>query len=272
MDVVDIVFCVLEYVPFDLLAPLSLVSRTFHGAFCREFLWKQQLRRTFGDLHYVPVCLPARLTSQPAVPAGPSTSLRLFARKFILRHLLGPFRDVPKIRWSKASGGRFEWGVEVPHMPSARQSEWFEEGVVDWTGGIIPGLESSFRCVFLCPLDGTKRLTIEEAVEPPHRAEVHVLSCSFCSFSDSGAVVSRVDLASNDVIWEKNCKCVRVDHSEYEHHVQLSVWATTVHVSSVGSYGSFLEILDLQTGECLSRTGSGGDFFRAMVEASKTSN
>jgi hypothetical protein len=80
-----------------------------------------------------------------------------------------------------------------------------------------------------------------------------VIAFLFSKISDSGVQVVRVDPLTGGVIWQARCKELGVLHSEYSHRAQVKVNGDTLRVTSQGSAGTFVEILDLASGEQLER-------------------
>ncbi len=54
--------------------------------------------------------------------------------------------------------------------------------------------------------------------------------------------------AADKVVWRRYCAGLGVAHSEYSHHAKLAVEGNRIRVTSKGSEGSFVEILDLRNG------------------------
>jgi outer membrane protein assembly factor BamB len=81
---------------------------------------------------------------------------------------------------------------------------------------------------------------------------------AFCygSIFDSGVNVVRFDLATGEVVWRTRCAPLGVPHTRYQHQAVVAVEGDWLRVTSKGSSGTFVEVLDLKTGKQLSRTRS----------------
>jgi hypothetical protein len=71
--------------------------------------------------------------------------------------------------------------------------------------------------------------------------------------SDSGVQLRRLD-PEGRTIWEQNCAPLGVGHSEYYHDVFAHIEGNTIKVISRGSYGTFVERLDLDSGKRIARS------------------
>jgi outer membrane protein assembly factor BamB len=71
--------------------------------------------------------------------------------------------------------------------------------------------------------------------------------------SDSGAQVMRIRIEDGAVMWQVYCQRRGFRHFRYSHNVDAIVDEKTVTVRSAGSSGSWVEVLDLQTGKQLKR-------------------
>ena len=76
------------------------------------------------------------------------------------------------------------------------------------------------------------------------------------SHSDSGVQLLRLKGVTGEVRWRARCASLGVKHSVYFHQVALAVEGDRLRVTSHGSYGTIVEVLDLKTGRRLSRTVS----------------
>jgi hypothetical protein len=74
--------------------------------------------------------------------------------------------------------------------------------------------------------------------------------------SDTGVQVVRLDPSTGKVVWQVQCRGLGVAHSEYCHQATVTVDENSVHVTSKGAAGTFVEILDLATGKQLERKQS----------------
>jgi outer membrane protein assembly factor BamB len=75
----------------------------------------------------------------------------------------------------------------------------------------------------------------------------------FCRIADSGVQVARLDPTTGKVAWLARCKNLGVNHSKYRHEATLSVEGDRLRVTSRGSFGTFVEALDLRSGKQLER-------------------
>jgi len=73
------------------------------------------------------------------------------------------------------------------------------------------------------------------------------------SISDSGVGLQRFDPAHGTRRWAADCKALGVSHSLYQHHATVAVDGSQLRVTSRGSYGTFVEWLDLATGKQVRR-------------------
>jgi hypothetical protein len=71
--------------------------------------------------------------------------------------------------------------------------------------------------------------------------------------SDSGVQLARVRPATGKVVWRAYCKGLGVPHSEYYHRATVAVEGNKLRVTSRGSAGTFVEVLDLRSGRRLQR-------------------
>ena len=81
-----------------------------------------------------------------------------------------------------------------------------------------------------------------------------VIANRFGRISDSGVSLIRFDPSTGKEKWKNHCRALGVFHSEYGHNAIVAIEADRVRVTSEGSYGTFVEILDLKTGRQLERT------------------
>ena len=82
-----------------------------------------------------------------------------------------------------------------------------------------------------------------------------LLAFLYSEAADSGVQLMRLN-AAGKVVWRRYCRGLGVAHSEYSHHAKVAVEGNSVCVTSKGSEGTFVELLDLQTGKQLKRTVS----------------
>jgi hypothetical protein len=64
----------------------------------------------------------------------------------------------------------------------------------------------------------------------------------------------RFDPSSGKEKWKVYCQGLHVGHSKYSHTATVAVEGEKLRVTSTGSQGTFVEILDLKTGRQLERT------------------
>ncbi len=76
----------------------------------------------------------------------------------------------------------------------------------------------------------------------------------FHRIADSGVNVIRFDPSSGNEKWTTFCAGLGVMHSQYLHSAKITVEDDKIRVTSEGSSGTFVEILDLKTGRQLNRT------------------
>lgn len=80
-----------------------------------------------------------------------------------------------------------------------------------------------------------------------------LLEFRYGPINDSGVELRRLDRGGN-VLWEQGCVPLGVRHSKYRHDVFVQIEGLTVKVVSRGSYGTFVERLDLDSGNRLARS------------------
>jgi outer membrane protein assembly factor BamB len=71
--------------------------------------------------------------------------------------------------------------------------------------------------------------------------------------ADSGVQVMRLDQDTGRRLWEVDCAPLRVAHSGYNHVAVLEPVGDRLRVTSKGSYGTFVEVLDARDGRQLNR-------------------
>lgn len=86
-----------------------------------------------------------------------------------------------------------------------------------------------------------------------------LLAFRFGRISDSGVDLIRFDSMSGKAVWKVHCAPLGVDHSKYRHDAFVAVEGEKLRVTSKGSFGTFVEILDMKTGRQLERTSKSGD-------------
>jgi len=77
--------------------------------------------------------------------------------------------------------------------------------------------------------------------------------------SDGGVRLMRLDPRTGKTVWTAKCAPLGVSHSKYHHRAAVVIAGRQIRVTSRGSSGSFVEMLDLKTGKQLrrARRGSG---------------
>jgi hypothetical protein len=73
------------------------------------------------------------------------------------------------------------------------------------------------------------------------------------AIADTGVQVLRLDPGTGRERWEVMCPRLGVSHSKYRHLAVVEVRGGRLKVTSRGSYGTFVEALDAQTGRSLAR-------------------
>jgi hypothetical protein len=71
--------------------------------------------------------------------------------------------------------------------------------------------------------------------------------------NDSGVDLIRLNPSAGKVVWKSHCAGLGVGHSAYEHKAQVAIERRKLRVTSQGSYGTFVEWLDLGSGQHLER-------------------
>jgi hypothetical protein len=80
-----------------------------------------------------------------------------------------------------------------------------------------------------------------------------LLAFLYCQIADSGVQVVRLDPAAGRVVWRASCVGLGVGHSAYRHRAEVEIDGEFVKVTSRGSYGTFVELLDPASGRQLGR-------------------
>jgi outer membrane protein assembly factor BamB len=78
-----------------------------------------------------------------------------------------------------------------------------------------------------------------------------LLAFLYCQIADSGVQVVRLDPAGGKQVWRASCRGLGVSHSKYEQRAEAEIDGELVKVTSRGSYGTFVELLDLASGRQL---------------------
>jgi hypothetical protein len=83
-----------------------------------------------------------------------------------------------------------------------------------------------------------------------------LLAFQFSPISDSGVELVRLKGATGEVVWRARCAPLSVKHSKSNHNATVAIEGERVRVTSQGSHGTFVEVLNLKTGKQLTRTVS----------------
>jgi hypothetical protein len=81
----------------------------------------------------------------------------------------------------------------------------------------------------------------------------NLLAFLYCQIADTGVQVVRLDPAGGKQVWQAYCPGLGVTHSGYEHQAEVEIDGGLVKVISRGSCGTFVELLDLDSGRQLGR-------------------
>jgi outer membrane protein assembly factor BamB len=79
-------------------------------------------------------------------------------------------------------------------------------------------------------------------------ADGDLLGSLFGGISDSGVQVIRLNPDTGNAVWKTRCPRLGTSHSAYRHDATLKPDADQVVVTSRGSHGTFVEVLDLKSG------------------------
>jgi outer membrane protein assembly factor BamB len=71
---------------------------------------------------------------------------------------------------------------------------------------------------------------------------------------DSGVWVIRLNPATGKAVWRARCAPLGVGHSKYHHQATIRIKGDRAEVTSQGSAGTFVELLDLESGRRVKRT------------------
>jgi hypothetical protein len=71
---------------------------------------------------------------------------------------------------------------------------------------------------------------------------------------DSGVRVMRLNPVTGKPVWRAYCESLGVGHSDYQHRAKAEVLAKQLKITSRGA-DTFVELLDLQSGKRVKRTG-----------------
>ena len=80
-----------------------------------------------------------------------------------------------------------------------------------------------------------------------------LLAYRYCPISDSGVSLWRFDPCKGKARFHAFCESLGVDHSKYKHAATVTVEKGCLKVVSRGSAGTFIEMLELNTGKQISR-------------------
>jgi outer membrane protein assembly factor BamB len=84
-------------------------------------------------------------------------------------------------------------------------------------------------------------------------ADGDMLAFRYGRICDSGVQLIRFTASSGKAVWKASCGSLGVGHSQYSHRGAVAVEKENVRVTSCGSYGTFVELLDLRSGRQLKR-------------------
>jgi hypothetical protein len=86
-----------------------------------------------------------------------------------------------------------------------------------------------------------------------------ILVYQYHGISDSGVELTRLDTDKGKKKWMTFCRELGVPHSKYLHDVSVTLEEQRLKVTSRGSFGDFVELIDPQTGKQLQRKEYRGD-------------
>jgi hypothetical protein len=107
------------------------------------------------------------------------------------------------------------------------------------------------KIVWTVPFDQHQWIAGGELIDLPGG---DVIASQFGRICDSGVSLIRFDPTSGKAKWKAYCQGLHVGHSAYLHSASVTVKGGKLQVTSKGSYGTFVEMLDLKTGSHLQRT------------------
>jgi outer membrane protein assembly factor BamB len=76
----------------------------------------------------------------------------------------------------------------------------------------------------------------------------------YSRIAGSGVQLIRFNAATGKAVWRADCAPLGVDYAKFRHHAAVTVEGGRLCVTSVGLYGTFVELLDVKTGKQLKRT------------------
>lgn len=83
-----------------------------------------------------------------------------------------------------------------------------------------------------------------------------LLASLYGRIADTGVQVVRLNPTTGKQVWQVHCPGLGVTHSKYRHEATMAVEGGQVKVTSRGSSGTFVEVLDLGSGRQLKRSES----------------
>jgi len=86
-----------------------------------------------------------------------------------------------------------------------------------------------------------------------------ILVYQYHGIADSGVELSRLDPDKGKKKWRTFCRELGVSHSAYRHEVNVTLEDRRLKVTSRGSFGDFVELIDPQTGKHIQRKEYRGD-------------
>jgi hypothetical protein len=89
--------------------------------------------------------------------------------------------------------------------------------------------------------------------------EGDILAYQYHDIADSGVELTRLDADKGKRKWRTFCRELGVPHSAYLHEVKVTLEERPLKVTSRGSFGDFVELIDPQTGKQLQRKEYRGD-------------
>jgi outer membrane protein assembly factor BamB len=133
--------------------------------------------------------------------------------------------------------------------PVVTGRRWAGEPILLTTGGVVR-LSPGDREVWSLPLRCTEWGTGDLRDLPGG----DLLAYLYGQLSDSGVQVLRLDPATGRQVWQASCAPLAIaPYAAYEQRAFVAVEGDRVRVTSCGSHGNFVEVLDLATGQQVSR-------------------
>src|SRR5262249_37155128 len=81
-----------------------------------------------------------------------------------------------------------------------------------------------------------------------------ILAFRYGEICDSGVDLVRFTPLTGKTVWGTNCDRLGTRHSEYYHEASVLLERDSIRVTSKGSHGTVVEILELKSGRSLKRT------------------